>query len=169
VEPKTSVQGSVGGGVAFGVGVAPTSPTFGLTLNGGFRWPSWSLALEARWYPWAGGKADEGNHSVIAYRLAGASVACGHWHMGFGCGFVEFGAQHAENDAPERSPQTKLYGAGGLRLGIETPLLPGRLTARITGDVLLMPHRLAFKSDVHLQWMTPRVSGALGIGIFLAL
>jgi hypothetical protein len=167
VEPKNSFKKSGGLGVAFGAGVAPTSPTFGLTVNGGLRWPSWSLALEARSYPWVEGKADEGTHYVSTYRITGALVACGHWRMGFGCGLVELGVQHVEKSVPNSFPRTMFYAGGGFRLGLEIPLVPDRLAVRITADVIPTLYRVTYRSNGSAEWVTPPVSGALGVAGFM--
>lgn len=116
-------------GAAFSMGSAPV-PNVGIEVQAGVRWPSMSLALEARGDLPTG--ANEDAEGFATGRIAGLLVPCGHVGVFVGCLLGTLGKQYASNDAEDVS---EWYGGGGARIGIEVPIT-GTVSLRFSGDLV---------------------------------
>lgn len=141
-------------GAAFSLGSAPV-PNVGIEVQAGVRWPSMSLALEARGDLPTG--ANEDAEGFSTGRLAGSLVPCGHVGVFVGCLLGTLGKQYASNDAQDVS---EWYGGGGARIGIEVPIT-GTVALRFSGDLVgTVP--LVVRVDTVERWgsrVTATISG----------
>lgn len=165
IAPLAARQLFAGGGLAVGLFVAPR-PAFGLTLDAGIRWPKLSLALEGRVYlPAQSVGAEPDSALVTTSRLNGAIVFCSYLTTWFGCGLGEAGVLWAKVNTNPPFTGSRLYAAGGGRLGKEFPLFRP-LTARLSGDVLMMPPNPKSVGVGDAAWVMPPVSAAFDVSIF---
>lgn len=144
-------------GAAFALGAAP-APSLALSFQAGIRLPYVSLSLEGRGDLPA--MEEEGVFSTS--RLAGLIVPCGHFRFFTGCVLGTVGRQYAFNDL---ATDGAWYGGGGVRVGLEVPLL-GPVAARLSADVIATaPFGLAVRTDgMGERWSTPPINAAFGGG-----
>lgn len=139
-------------------------PALGLALDGGLRWPSFSLSLEARVNPPASGTVATGNEVHLS-RYTGALVPCGHW-LGYliACGLVQLGAVRGTSNAMHPEAGTAFYAAAGARLGVEIPL-GAHLALRFVLDGLGVMARPGLRIGGEPQWTAPPACASLGGGL----
>jgi hypothetical protein len=145
------------------VGAAP-SLSVGSALEVGVRRRAFSLSIEGRADAPASRRA-EGGGAVRASLLAVSLIPCLRVGLVFGCGLGSLGSlRGAGSGVPRPRDDASLFGAAGLRLGVEIPFAKalsfsfhGDLAATLTRTTLLLADRAA--------WITPPVSGVLGAGV----
>ena len=156
----------VGMGTWLSFATAP-KPAFGLTLDVGLRIsPYFSIAAEGRWDAPAAGTVAAGV-DVSSTLLLGGLVACGHAGYFAGCLVGSLGQVRGSLStmgAVVPSQQTALYDAGGVRLGVEIPVIRARLSVRIAAD-LLGARPAVFTLGGVRQWATATVTGGVGAGL----
>jgi hypothetical protein len=158
-------------------------PAFGLTVDAGIGVSWFSIALEGRWDPPAGGSVMNGA-SVSTQHLLGALVPCGHGGWFVGCLVGEVG-QVKGTLTPGSLPagamttgtdQTGLHAAGGARIGAEIPVAP-HLFLRLSADLLLATSERFFVVTTPSPpaapapapvWTTGTFTGGLGAGLVAA-
>ena len=160
--PASGPDGWVGMGSAVALGGAP-DPALGLWLQGGLRWSHVSLSLEGT------GNLPVSEDGISVSRFAGLFVPCGHYKFVFGCMLGTVGKQFvAAHNLEEEEEGSNWYFGSGVRIGVEKSLTEA-LALRISGDFMgAMPF-----ADWHVgeleQWSTPRLYGALGVGMVVDL
>lgn len=155
------VLAGLGGLVA--LGAAPAVDTGGV-VRGVLRWPTLSLAAEGRWDRGASAALTGGGEVSAALRSA-ALVLCLHRRAWAGCALLAGGALRGQG-AGLRQARTvhARYAAAGLRLQAEAPI--GRWLAAQAWSELTVPFgRTTFWVDAEPVWRSPRLSGALGLGL----
>ncbi len=147
------------------LGTAPR-PAAGISIDVGLQVRWFSVAIEGHWDPPAEAMVSTGA-TVTATRYFGALVPCGHYRYFLGCIVGQVGALNAGIPSPTGAmpdTQTGLYTAGGIRLGGEIPVVPGRLFARIAGD-LLGATPVGVRLGGTPQWVTASVVGGAAAGL----
>ena len=159
--PAAWPDGRAAMGSAVALGGAP-APAWSLWLQGGLRWPHVSLSLEGT------GNLPVSEGDITASRVAGLFVPCGHYAFVFGCALATVGRQFVTVHDVEEEDGSHWYFGSGARLGVETPLTE-TFALRVSGDVAAMiPFADWHVGDVE-QWKTPRIYGAIGIGMVVDL
>lgn len=158
---------NVGAAVVLGLGVAPR-PAAGIAIDVGVRPPTWPdavwVALEARVFPPAEGKAEAGPTRVRTWQMTGAAVPCGHWRALLGCGVVEMGTLSSSGDTMHPQTTMLLHFSLGMRAGAEWQVMD-HLALRVSGDALLSPVRQTLRIEGYPQWVTPVFTGAVQAGV----
>ncbi len=159
----TTLSWRVGLGGLLAAGAAPALSVGG-TLEAGVRWRALSLAVEGRADAPAGRSA-EGGGAVRASLLEVSLVPCLHAGLVFACGLGSLGSlRGVGSGVPQPRDAATLFGAAGLRLGVELPLskvlslsFHGDLAATLTRTTLMLADRPV--------WTTPLLSGVVGAGV----
>jgi hypothetical protein len=158
---RLGVAASVGGIVA--VGSAPSSVAGGLRLQARLRWRAASFAVEGRLdLP---GYRDVPGGQISSSLVVAGLVGCYHHGWLLGCGVVNLGALRAAgHEIKNAESLTLFYAAGGLRLGLEVPVV-SVLAVQLHADLLATFSRITLRdSETHAEiWSTPPLSGAFGL------
>ena len=146
---------------AFGASPGPAS--FGLAGAVGLRWERFSVSLGVEGHLPA---AHDGSASVSLG--VGTAAPCVHAAWFVGCGLLEAGRVYSDGPAdisganPRGRPQFA-YGAAGLRVGGDVPLVADRLALRLSADLSVPFSPPTFTNDVgKMSWTMPHVGAALG-------
>jgi hypothetical protein len=153
----------LGLGGLLAAGAAPALSVGG-ALEVGVRWRALSIAVEGRADAPAGSSA-EGGGAVRASLLEVSLVPCFHAGLVVACGLGSLGSlRGVGSGVPLPRDAATLFGAAGLRLGVELPIsralslaFHGDLAATLTRTTLMLADRPV--------WTTPLVSGVVGAGV----
>jgi hypothetical protein len=139
-------------------------PAVGLSFGLGFRASWFSLELEGRWDPPAGGTLDAAN--LTTSRFVGALVPCGHAGYFVGCALAEVGPiwGTVTGEGVTTPTQRTLYIAIGGRLGAEIPIAP-HLLIRPAVDLTVAVQQTVFRIENQRRWETPAVAAGFGVGL----
>lgn len=148
-------------GAVVSLGMAP-SPAVGTTLDVGFRWSRFSLAIEGAIDAPASEAVSAGGRAS-AWLAYGALVPCASLGVLFGCAVVRGGSLESSGEGvlDTKSASNAWWAIGG-RVGALLPVtgpLRLRLRADLVGD--LQPTTL--RLDGATAWPAPVVAGSLGI------
>ncbi len=113
--------------------VANDRGSLGLTLDAGVRYRFFSVGIEARGNPPLGATLTPNAGSLNYARVTGALLVCGHFEWVIGCAKGEAGRLLFPGAVP--SEPALGYGAAGVRLGMEYPVVPQRFLLRMMADV----------------------------------
>jgi hypothetical protein len=165
-EPSERPRFRTGLGASFAFGAAP-DPSLALSFQLGIRLPYASLSLEGRG-DLPASDMENGQAQYTTSRFAGSLVPCGHFRIFVGCLLGTVGRQFAFNDVKQGGAW---YGEGGLRLGVEVPVL-GPFALRFSGDLVMKMSpevsvrvNEANEMDAQVAWSTPLFNAAFGGGV----
>jgi hypothetical protein len=114
-------------GVAMGPELVATGwASFGLSASFGARFRAVSLDFEAHGDPALGSISFPGLGTVSSARVSGALALCAHIGLGAACGLADAG-RILFPDHVQVLPASTFYGAAGVRLRLEVPIVPPRL------------------------------------------
>jgi hypothetical protein len=150
-------------GTVASLGSAP-GLALGFTAQVGLRWRLASVGLEGRAdLPASADIADLGR--VKSSLLVATLAPCGHGRLLLACALVSVGTlQGAGERVAQPRQESTFYAAAGARLGAELPLVRV-LYLRVHLDLLATLTRTTLHLDDKPAWITPPVSGALGISV----
>jgi hypothetical protein len=139
-------------------------PAVGVSFALGFRASWFSLDVEGRWDPPAGGMLE--GVELSTSRFVGALVPCGHAGYFVGCALAEVGPiwGTVTGGGVTTGTQKTLYVAAGGRLGAEVPIAP-HLTLRPAVDLTLAIQPTGFRIERVVRWETPTVAAGFGVGL----
>ena len=122
----------------------------GLTLDAGVRYGFFSVAGEAKLDPALGSTLVPDGGSVSFARATGAFLACAHYGWFAGCAKGEAGRILFPNSVPSQPART--YGAVGVRLGLEFPVVPW-FSVRVASELLptINPAAIVYRKQSELQ------------------
>jgi hypothetical protein len=145
-------------------------PAFNLVTDAGFRFRSFSAAVEFRWTPPQVTEVDTtGDAWISAQQFSEAIVPCGHFRAFFYCGLAQV-TEVVWRTSPGIMPPpwTMIAAATGTRLGGDVPLpwWERRFAVRLSADVLVTLHHAVIhvNNDSPQAWSTPDLTVALGAG-----
>jgi hypothetical protein len=150
-------------GIITSLGTAPRA-TFGLTAQAGVRRGPVSLAIEAR-DDLPVSASTHGASGVTTALLQAALVPCLHHLFVSGCALASAGAMRGWGFGVDRPlSQTTPWAAAGGRIAIELEVAT-QVLVRVHLDVLatLTPTTLLLNGAP--AWVSPPVSGALGVAL----
>jgi hypothetical protein len=159
--PRPSLRIGVGG--VFAAGTEP-GLTGGFTLLAGIRRGALSGSFEGRADLPASVRATGGG-TVSASLLSLTIVPCAHLGLAVVCALGSVGALRGSGaGVAQPKDDATLYGAAGIRAGVEVPL-GARLSAAFHGDVAVTLARATLELEQRPVWTAPPASAALGAGI----
>ena len=164
-EPKTAL--SFGLGTAAWIGQITTDrAALGFTLDAGIRYGWFSAAIEGRGDPPQAPLPIATGGSANYARATGALLFCGHYGWFVGCAKGEAGRFLLIGNLPE---STHGYGAAGLRLGLDFPVVPRRFFLRVAGEVLAAFDPATIRVRHQTLFQVTGTSTGLGLGALFAL
>jgi hypothetical protein len=155
--------------VRFGVAVWPEMVasglgSFGLSAEAGVRYRFFSAGIEVHGDPALGSATVPYLGAVSFARLSGALLLCGHWRWFAGCGVADVGSFFFP-DHVAALPASHVYGAAGVRAGLEFPVVSSRLFLRAAVDLRapIQPPSYAYAGMTFFQAAGPGVGLGLGL------
>jgi len=162
--PPERIHPRVSLGVAGTLGATPT-PGLGLLVGAGFRYRAFSFELEGRFDVPFGTSAPTAG-SLRASILAVLLAPCAHFRVLSGCALVGAGAMLGEGlDVAEPRRDTTPWAALGVRGAVELQLRKW-LWLRAHLDLLATLTRTTLYLNGTKAWVTPPLSGLLGLALF---
>jgi hypothetical protein len=152
--PATRPKVRAGLGTTFAVGDAPDA-SFGVSAQVGIRWSIVSISLEGR------GDIQPEDGGLETGRISGAVLPCGHYGVLFGCALGTVGRQSASYEKEEDSAW---YGGGGVRAGVELPVVDP-LALRLSGELVATTPTGSMNVGAMERWSSPTISGVVTAGI----
>jgi hypothetical protein len=138
--------------------------SFGVSAEVGARYRFVSLGVEAHGDPALSSLTYPGVGSVSFARLSGALVLCAHLGWFAACGVGDVGRLFFPNHVSVL-PASTLYGAAGVRAGLEFPVVPSRFFVRAAVDLRAPIHPASYSAaSVNIF-----ESAGLGVGLGLGL
>jgi len=122
-----------GGAMVWGGQVTTDRAAVGVTVDLGLRYKWFGGAIEGRGDPPLGVTPLAGGGSVNFARATGALLLCMYYEWFVGCAKGEAGRLLLLGSA---HTYTYGYGAAGVRLGLDFPVVPRRFFLRLAGEVL---------------------------------
>lgn len=138
--------------------------SLGLSLDAGVRYRSFSASVEVHGDPPLDSEPYWNKGDVSVARVSGALLLCGHWGWFAGCAVGDAGRIFFLN--PKLHDASALYGAVGVRAGLEFPVAPPRFFLRAAVDLRAPIH----PASATLQGAASSLTSAgLGFGLGLGL
>ena len=140
-----------------------SSPSLGFSLQLGFAWSVFSLAIEGQTNVPVHEELSGG--SVTSSQLTGTLVPCfTQWHLG-GCALISAGATRVTASGVEPTGNHSLpYFALGARVYAGLPLVDW-LEARVLVDLLIPLTQTSIVLDQSTSWAAPPVSGSVALAL----
>jgi len=168
-EPKTPLSFRFGTGLWADL-ISSDRGSVGLTLDAGVRYGWFSVAVEGRGDPPIGSTV-HGNGlnggSVSFARATGALVVCGHYDVLVGCVKGQAGRILFPGTFPPEP--AALYAAAGIRVGVEYPVVPQRISVRLDGEVLAPIDPAFIEHQKQTVFQVDGWNAGIGIGALFAL
>jgi hypothetical protein len=164
--PRPPITGRLAVGAGLSTGLLPGDSSTRLGWELSFRRGSYSALIAAHGdlgttYEIAGG-------SVTSQLIAATGGFCVHGPLLVGCLLASAGTLVSDGDGftTPADPLTA-YAAGGMRLGLEIPLVGGSLFARLQIDLLgtLIRSRLQVEGSPEGSWTAPGGSMSAGVSL----
>jgi hypothetical protein len=140
----------------------------GVSAEMGVRYRAVSLGVEAHGDPPIGSVTFPGSGTVSFARMSGALLLCGHFGWFAGCAVGDVGRFIFPDRIPA-IPPSALYGAAGVRAGMEFPIAPPRLFIRTTLDVRAPIDPVTYTAQHGGVFAPVGLSVGLGLGLLVEL
>jgi hypothetical protein len=137
--------------------------SFGLSAETGVRYRALSASVELHGDPPLGSQTVHDVGTVSFARVSGAMVLCAHFGLFAGCGVGDAGGFIFPNHVQEL-PASTVYGAIGVRAGLELPVAPPRFFLRVTLDLRAPIHPASYTHRGDSAFEAAGPSGGLGLG-----
>jgi hypothetical protein len=142
--------------------------SIGLSAEVGARYHFVSFGIEAHGDPPLGAAREHEVGAGSFARVSGALLVCAHYGFFAGCGVVDVGRFLFPNHL-QPLPISAFYGAAGVRMKLEFPLVPPLLflTAAVDLRAPILPASYTYRGAIAFASAGP--SGGIGLGLLFEL
>jgi hypothetical protein len=155
------------GGAAWGETFASGWGALGFSADVGVRYRAFSASVEAHGDPPLASQ-NFANDTWSFARISGALLACAHFAWFAGCGVGDVGRVLFPKHNAVLPPST-LYGAAGIRAGLDFPIAPPGLFLRAALDLRAPIRPTTYAPAGHVIYQAASPGVGLGLGLLAEL